>query len=142
MDRGSENPVSPYAAARQIWGLILACLVADVLIKLGVGLTFKLQEIAAVIAIVVAALGLSAFYTIKRPDERIARLFRAAVELFLLTFLVGSLSYSVTSLGRPLWDDMFQVWDQALGFDWRYWLTVLDGHPRLNLLLVLSYHSM
>jgi membrane-associated phospholipid phosphatase len=143
MDRASEQPSVPsFGAAKWIWGLILVCLVADVMIKLGVGLTFKLGEIAAVIAIVVAALGLSAFYTFKRPDDRIARLFRAAVELFLLSFLVGSLSYSATSLGRPLWDDVLQAWDQALGFDWRYWLAALDAHPRLNLLLVLSYHSM
>jgi membrane-associated phospholipid phosphatase len=92
--------------------------------------------------VVAAALSLSAFYTFFRPDERIARLFRAGAELFLLSFLCGSLSYSGTSLGRPLWDAAFLAWDQALGFDWRYWLTFLDGHPKLNLLLALAYHSM
>lgn len=143
MDRGSEAlTASSFGAARPIWRLILLCLVADILIKLAVGLTFKFAEILAVIAIVSTALGLSAFYTLKRPDERIARLFRAAVELFLLTFLVGSLSYSATSLGRPLWDDVLHAFDQALGFDWRYWLSLLDAHPQLNRTLALAYHSM
>lgn len=143
MDHGREQSLTPsLGAAKWIWGLIFACLCADVLIKLGIGLAFKLQEIAAVIAIVVAALGLSAFYTFKRPDERIARLFRAGVELFLLTFLVGSLSYSATSLNRPLWDEMYHAWDQALGFDWRYWLTVLDANKNVHRVLALAYHSM
>jgi membrane-associated phospholipid phosphatase len=77
-----------------------------------------------------------------RPDERVARLFRAAIELFLLSFLCGSLSYAATSLNRPLWDDVFIAWDQALGFDWRHWLDVLNEHPKINLVLALAYHSM
>jgi len=143
MDRGSEQPTSPGSgAAKPIWLLILLCAIADTLAKLGAGIKFQLYDIAAVILIVIAALGLSAFYTVRRPDVRIARLFRAAVELFLLSFLVGSLSYSATSIGRPLWDAVFLAWDEAIGFDWRYWLAVLDAHPRVNLLLVLAYHSM
>lgn len=129
-------------AARPIWLLIFAFAVAETVAKLFAGLAFKTGEMVAVFLIVIAALGLSGFYTFFRPDERIARLFRAAVELFLLSFLCGSLSYSGTSLGRPLWDAAFLAWDQALGFDWRFWLTFLDGHPKLNLLLVLAYHSM
>lgn len=143
MDHGrAQSSASPFGAAKWIWGLIFVCLCADVLIKLGVGLAFKIQEIAAVIAIVVAALGLSAFYTVKRQDERIARLFRAGVELFLLTFLVGSLSYSATSLNRPLWDEMYHGWDQVIGFDWRYWLSVLDANKNVHRILALAYHSM
>jgi membrane-associated phospholipid phosphatase len=135
-----QSPV--LGAARPIWFLILICAIGEVVAKLAVGLTFRLYDVIAVILIVITALGLSAFYTFKRPDDRIARLFRAAVELFLLTFLCGSISYSATSLDWPLWDAAFHAWDQALGFDWRYWLTVLDGYPKLNLLLVLAYHSM
>jgi hypothetical protein len=79
MNRGSEQPTSPGSgAAKPIWLLILACAIAETLAKLGAGITFQLYDIAVVILIVIAALGLSAFYTIKRPDDCIARLFRAA----------------------------------------------------------------
>src|SRR6476660_2863787 len=129
-------------AATPIWLLILACALAETVAKLFAGLAFQTGEMLVVVLVVSTARGLSGFYTFIRPDDRIARLFRAAVELFLLSFLCGSLSYSGTSLGRPLWDAVFHAWDQALGFDWRFWLTFLDAHPKLNLLLVLAYHSM
>jgi hypothetical protein len=146
-------------AVKPIWLSILGCALAAALANFVAGIRFKPYEIAAVVLIVVVALGLAAFYTLKRPDDRIARLFRAAVELFLFSFLCGSLSYAVTSLDRPLWDGVFDAWDQALGFEWRYWgvfhawdqalgfewrywLGVLDGYPKFNTVLVLAYHSM
>ena len=39
-------------------------------------------------------------------------------------------------------DHAIDARDQAIGFDWRYWLAVLDGQPGLNRVLVLAYHSM
>ncbi|MDP3320241.1 MAG: phosphatase PAP2 family protein, partial [Bosea sp. (in: a-proteobacteria)] len=39
-------------------------------------------------------------------------------------------------------DDWFQAMDVALGFDWRFWLSVLDAHPAAHQVLVLAYHSM
>jgi hypothetical protein len=139
---GDEAPSPAAGAVKTIWVLILALAVADIVVKVAVGLTFQMRDITGVIGVVAAGLALSAFYTIKRPDERIARLFRAAVELFLLSFLTGSLSYSATSLGRPLWDEMFLGWDTAIGFDWKHWLQILDGFPWVHRMLALAYHSM
>ncbi len=140
--RSERSKLATPGAVKPIWSLIFGFAIAAMLAEFAAGIGFRPHEIVAVVLIVSAALGLSAFYTVKRPDDRIARLFRAAVELFLLSFLCGSLSYAATSLDRPLWDGVFLAWDQALGFDWRHWLGVLDGHPKLNMLLVLAYHSM
>ncbi len=142
MNHSAISASPNFGAARQIWALILVCTAIDPLMKLVVGIKFQMHDIAAVIALTLFGLGMSALYTFKRPDERIARMFRGAVELFLITFLVGSLSYSATSLDLPMWDATFQAWDHVLAFDWKHWLTVLDGHPRINLVLVLAYHSM
>ncbi|MPR08139.1 phosphatase PAP2 family protein [Microvirga sp. M8] len=97
-----------------------------------------------VLAVLASAVGLSlwAFYTFNRPDERIARLSRGMVELFLLSFLCGSLSYLAAALNRPLWDEVFDMWDKALGFHWKDWLLVLNSHPRVHLVLAAAYHSM
>jgi membrane-associated phospholipid phosphatase len=56
--------------------------------------------------------------------------------------MIGALSYCGVALGRPLWDEVFQSWDEALGFNWRFWLGVLNDHPSLHLVLVFAYHSM
>ena len=121
---------------------IIAGALAATAANIAAGISFPPRQIAYVVLIVIGALGLSAFYTVVRPDERVARLFRAAIELFLLSFVCGSLSYAATSLNRPLWDEVFVVWDQAIGFDWRQWLGVLNGYPKVNLVLALAYHSM
>ena len=125
-----------------IWCFIVAAALAATAANIAAGISFRPQQLGYVVLVVIAALGLSAFYTVLRPDERVARLFRGAIELFLLSFLCGSLSYAATSLNRPLWDDVFVAWDQALGFDWRHWLGVLNEHPKVNLVLALAYHSM
>jgi PAP2 superfamily protein len=138
----SEQATQRIGAAVPIWCFIAAATIAATAANIAAGISFQPRQLGYVVLIVIGALGLSAFYTVMRPDERVARLFRAAIELFLLSFLCGSLSYAATSLNRPLWDDVFVAWDQALGFDWRHWLGVLNEHPKINLVLALAYHSM
>jgi hypothetical protein len=137
---GRRTPA--WGAAMPIWIMIAVCAVTAVTTKLILGLALDPFDIGVVIAITLVMLSISAFYTFKRANERIARLYRAVAELFLLTILVGSLSYGATSLNRPLWDDVFLAWDLALGFDWKYWLAFLDALPTINRLLVYAYHSM
>jgi hypothetical protein len=137
-----EHTSPPAGAAVPIWCFIAVAAIAAAAANAAAGIGFQLKQIAYVVLIVLGALGLSAFYTVVRPDDRVARLFRAAIELFLLSFLCGSLSYAATSLNRPLWDEVFVAWDAAIGFDWRHWLGVLNGYPKINLVLALAYHSM
>lgn len=106
----------------------------------GVGVTG--EQVAGLLVVVVILLGVSIVYTRLRPDRQIARLSRGMAELFLLVFMIGTLSYNAASLDRPLWDETFQAWDTAIGFDWRFWLSVVDAHPGIHEVLVLAYHSM
>ena len=82
------------------------------------------------------------FYTRVRFEDRLARLFRAVVELVLLAFFTGGLSYTAAALNRPLWDSVLNAWDQRLGFHWRVWLDLLNAHPGVNVILVVGTHSM
>jgi hypothetical protein len=141
-NESAECTSQPVGAAVPIWCFIIAAAISATAANLAAGISFQPRQIAYVALIVIGALGLSAFYTVARPDDRVARLFRAAIELFLLSFLCGSLSYAAASLSRPLWDEVFVAWDQAIGFDWRHWLGVLNGYPKVNLVLALAYHSM
>ncbi|KAA2234992.1 phosphatase PAP2 family protein [Salinarimonas soli] len=129
-------------SALALWSFIGFASAASVGIWVLAGIGLKGPDLAVVVLIAVLLLGLDAFYSHARPDPRIARLARGMAELLLLTIMIGALSYSGATLAMPLWDGTFQAWDEALGFDWRFWLSVLDANPALHHALVLAYHSM
>lgn len=92
-----------------IWSLIAGIFLVYA-VALGIGLIrFVPLDLVFVIALCAVGLTMSFVYTTIRQDDRIARLSRAMVELFLLSFLAGSLSYAAASLNRPLWDDVRAV---------------------------------
>ncbi len=125
-----------------IWSLI-AFLFALYAVALTSGMIlFKPLDLAGVGATIVAGLALSGVYSTIRPDERIARLARGTVELFLLSFLAGALSYAAATFNRPLWDEVFHAWDRAIGFDWHYWLAFLNANPPIHYVLAAAYLSM
>ncbi|WP_324133120.1 phosphatase PAP2 family protein [Bosea sp. (in: a-proteobacteria)] len=131
-----------WRASRTLWALIGAISLLSLAIWSATGVGLKAGDLLVILGVVASLLAISAFYSQRRPDERLARLTRAMAELLLLIFMVGSLSYSGTSLAMPLRDEWFQAMDVALGFDWRFWLSVLDAHPAIHEVLVLAYHSM
>jgi hypothetical protein len=137
-DRAAE----PGAHARRLWALIglLALAAAAAAAVTGVGV--RPVQTLGIVLFTAAMLAVAAIYTWPRPDERLSRLFRAAAEFVLITFLAGMLSYIGASFGRPFWDETLHAWDRVLGFDWMAWLAVLDGLPAFNIVLVLAYHSM
>jgi hypothetical protein len=137
----SELNAGASEASRPIPIFILMLFAATAAALYGLGIGFDLAEISAVLAITAALMGGSAFYASVRRDPRLSRLFRGITEILLISFLCGTLSYAATSLNRPLWDATFHAWDQAIGFDWRHWLGVLDAHPRIHLVLAVAYHS-
>lgn len=130
------------AAWRWIWGLIGVLTVVYAAAFVLLDLQSDPWELVIVTSVSATLLAGSAVYGTIRPDERLARLLRGAVELLLLSLLCGKLSYAASSLGMPLWDQTFLEWDQALGFDWRYWLGVVDAYPRVHLVLAFAYDSM
>ena len=129
-------------ARRFIWSLIGLLTIAYAATFTAMGLGSNPREILIAVAISAALLGGSVVYATIRPDERLSRLMRGMVELLLLSLLCGKLSYAASSLGLPLWDEAFVRWDHALGFDWRHWLEVVNGSPRIHQVLALAYGSM
>jgi hypothetical protein len=140
--RMTTQPEGSAGPSLAVWLLIVALSAAALSVYAVTGVGFRRAELLTVMGIVGALLAMSGVYASLRPDPRLGRLFRGAAELFLLSIMVGALSYSGASLGLPLWDEALHSWDRAIGFDWRYWLAVVDGHPRLHLALVVAYHSM
>jgi hypothetical protein len=139
--------VEAYAMASRracvlLWSLIGSISAVSIGIWLMAGIGLKGRDLAAILGIAGLLLGVSLVYSRLRPDPRVARLSRAMAEFLLLTIMIGALSYSATTLSLPLWDATFQAWDEALGFDWRYWLGVLDARPAIHHVLVFAYHSM
>jgi hypothetical protein len=134
-----DNSAAP---SRALWTLILTISAFSLVVWAATGVGLKGLELLALLAVVAGLLAISAVYTRLRPDARLARLARGMAELCLLVFMIGSLSYSGATLAMPLRDDWLHAADQMLGFDWRYWLGVLDAHPRIHQILVVAYHSM
>ena len=137
-----SRPIMERLPALALWSLIGVASSASVGIWLVAGTGLKGRDLAAVLTMGAVLIGLSAVYTHARPDPRIARLSRGMAELLFLTIMIGSLSYSGATLALPLWDDTFEAWDKALGFDWRFWLGLLDANPSVHLVFVVAYHSM
>lgn len=135
-------PVEGQSASRVLWTLILIVSALSIGIWVTMGIGLKAMNLLAILALAAILLGISSFYTHRRPDARLARLARAMTELLLLIFMIGSLSYSGATLAMPLRDEWFQAMDEILGFDWRYWLSVLNDNPNLHEVLVVAYHSM
>ncbi|HEX2256230.1 MAG TPA: phosphatase PAP2 family protein [Afifellaceae bacterium] len=106
------------------------------------GIGLRGSQFLVVVALTTALMSGSALYTFRRPHPRLARLLSGMAELLLLWVMIGALSYCGAALAQPLWDESFQRWDEALGFDWRFWLEVLNKHPNVHLVLVFAYHSM
>ncbi len=92
-------------------------------------------------AVSAAAWGLGHFYSVARPDARLAALAFGAAYLILFTFSAGMLSYVGTSFNRPLLDAVFAGADAALGLDWLAALTFTDANPWLGRGLRLAYQS-
>lgn len=135
-DIGEARPSST------LWLFIIVMTAVSLAVSVISGVGVATAEIVAVFAGSALLLALSAFYTVSRPDPRLARLTRGAAELTLLISMIGTLSFSGASIAMPLRDDWYHAWDQALGFDWRYWLSVLDSRPNLHAVLAIAYHSM
>lgn len=139
---GTCREIDTVRPAPALWIFIIAMTAISLAISLATGVSIAVCELIAVIAGSAFMIGLSAFYTRSRPEPRLARLTRAVAELTLLISMVGTLSFSGASLAMPLRDDWFHAWDQAIGFDWRYWLSVVNERPNLHAVLAVAYHSM
>lgn len=123
-------------------GLITGMWISVFILMPTIGVGLGLPGLSLIAAIALVLVSFCVVYTKFRPDERIARLFSGICELLLASIAAGALSYAATSLGLPLWDATFDSWDKAIGFDWHYWLNLLNDHPDINAILGAAYRSM
>jgi len=91
-------------------------------------------------AIVLLA-GTAAFYTFRRPDDRVVDLAHTAALLLTLFAGAGVSSYLAAASDLPLTDAALSAADRTLGFDWLAWFAWVQHHPALWLALRLAYAS-
>ncbi|WP_349371179.1 phosphatase PAP2 family protein [Salinarimonas sp.] len=88
-----------------------------------------------------AMLALAWFYTVRRPDPRLARTLEGTALLLVLTAAGAVMSYAAIAAGLPLRDETYAAWDRALGFDWVAFLAFAAERPLLAQILIAAYHS-
>lgn len=95
--------------------------------------------LAPTVAVGLGLAGLSAFYSTRRPDRRIAALAAGAAFLVLFTLAGALFSYAVAACAPPLQDGRFAAVDHALGFDWPAHLRFVVERPWLWWTLNIAY---
>jgi membrane-associated phospholipid phosphatase len=89
----------------------------------------------------IAALASPLFINRYRQDERISHTVRFATLLIVFSSAASALSYLVTSVNLPLFDDVLSSWDNKLGFDWNTAHSWMRNHEFLKTLLHYVYVS-
>jgi len=133
---------------RSIWNLywfnwMLAAIVTLMLV-LGLALTnFHVQATSAVIVFAAGGLyGLSGYMNVVSParrNSRIAFSFTATSQMIVLLSTMISLTYIATSANLPLMDTQLLAVDRALGWDFRFYLSLLNDRPWLLSIFALAY---
>lgn len=124
-----------------IGGIILALAIVDAVwlalspVDLDMSSTLLFLQVPALLTIIAIV------YYFFRPAPRLAMIALALAELF--AFAVPGIAFSclMTSLGRPLADDLFAAWDAALGFSWISYVDFVSSRPWLYIYLALLYAS-
>ena len=86
-------------------------------------------------------MALAWFYTIRRPERRMAALLRETAHLLLFSAAAAVLSYLAASLDRPLIDDALIAVDRLIGFDWTGYVAQVNQRPWLGELSSIVYSS-
>jgi hypothetical protein len=82
------------------------------------------------------------FYRRWRPDERLASGAENTAQLVAFAAVAAPLSYLAASVDLPLQDHLLDVFDHALGLDWRGWLNWMNGARAIYAVLHLIYMSL
>lgn len=100
-------------------------------------------ELLGIFTFVVLCLGLSAFYTYRRPDPNLAGVLQSAALFALLTNILAIFSYLLAGLSRaPLIDSQLAAFDQSIGFNWPAWREWIASSPALKTFALWSYNSL
>lgn len=76
-----------------------------------------------------------------RSDVRIRSTVLAVLQLIAFSLVASVLSYLAVSVGTPLADNTFAVWDRYFGFDWLAVTDWVAKHRLFKLILSLAYQS-
>jgi hypothetical protein len=91
---------------------------------------------------IVLLIVISLFYFYSDRDQRIMEFAHFGAQLLSLYALLMPLSYLAVATNLPLVDRGFDSIDKSLGLDWVAWTQWVRAHPRLELLLFLTYGSL
>jgi len=95
------------------------------------------------LAIACCTLGFgNAFYSHVRKRENLAAMCTAMNHMLLFSATGALLSYLLARAGGTLWDDRFQAWDRALGFDWLAYVRLVDAHAWIAAPFRIAYASL
>src|SRR5712691_7271024 len=81
------------------------------------------------------------FYRDRRSDPRLASGLECTAQVVVFAAVGAPLSYLAASANLPLYDQVFDAIDHALGLDWRTLLGWMNAHPSLHTLFAMSYMS-
>ena len=90
----------------------------------------------------VALYGAFALYNAKAPgrgDPQIVYVLGCTAQIVLATCIMAPLTYVAAAVNLPLQDANLYAIDQALGLDWRGYVTLVSQHPVLARWLTLGY---
>ncbi len=105
------------------------------------GVDFDLASLAMAVGVTVLTASIGLAYIYLRPDERLATM--GIETAFLISYSAAGciFSYLVTTLDRPLIDDVVVAWDRALGFDWYAYVGFVNARPWLGVLSSALYET-
>jgi membrane-associated phospholipid phosphatase len=129
------------SSARARWLVILLIIIVDGIGLVHFGMHLSLAGLSSGAGALIVFATLAAFYTYKRPDDRIVDVAHSAAQLIAVFAVSGAFSYLITATALPLIDEKLSAVDGALGFDWLRWFTWVNHHKLLNLILVAAYAS-
>ena len=122
--------------------LVLAAMAA-VLALAVIFSSFSFQPEGAIVSYgFVAVYAAFAYYNAKAPhrrDPQVVYVLGATAQLVFATVILAPLSYVAASANLPLQDANLYVVDQALGLDWKAYITFVNAHPLLAEWLRLGY---
>jgi membrane-associated phospholipid phosphatase len=85
---------------------------------------------------------LGAHYYGRRKDYDLAAALESTAQLIAFSAVAAPLSYVAATAALPLQDATLAKLDQAFGFDWKAWLTLIYSWPRCFKLMHLAYSSL
>ncbi|WP_076859443.1 phosphatase PAP2 family protein [Bradyrhizobium mercantei] len=136
----SRSPALGLADNQEFWKIVVAVFAVDVIWLWSSGMRLTIGYIPAVVFTMLIATYL--FYTIVRPNERLAALALMFSQFSALTSVNVVLIYLTATSKFKLTDNYLAAADAAIGFDWLVMFNWVQTHPVIDFILILAYASI